>query len=1596
MSQKQENDECPMWTCKCGKEILKSATGAISTHINSAECAKNLRAKQKKEKDKNTQPSIETFFNNKKQPIKLAPKDATTELNNVKATTDNNTNSKSHQESNHKLNQESKQESKQENDIYLDHRIVVIDENNIVVDVEDAGKVQVFFCEGIIPDILREEMLKRDDANGFIDAYLPWQKVKDKKRNWWISGNAFHHIGCRGIVIDPLNEMQCNAKCHSLLVNKNLYTLLKESFHLYDSQHNTKLNLHTAIDKLEQNRVEIVKLRSKVQARERRIQNQIVQITIIKRITTNVVLCGGSQTSKILQQYSSGKKSANWCLNKLVLFIDGKYKSKNYDHDDFIKATMCFILGGGGCFDYMHGMGMVMAKSTVKSKIKEYFKGSDGIIFDIEGLNEFNVTKRFKDILEIQGMTLIEDSNDMDMDIDGRDTKYTIQDGPIVVTIKMDEMYHAKKVEVYWDSELNKNVLIGIGAEEFDSTEHIKYLQNKSDCDLVINQLTGDDDRLTLSQLCNVVHITLQTPDAKPHNTYILSATFHSGLSAPAYHAKSIKSLSTITETFTGVVGLTLSSDNASAARKSQRSNMKESNEHIECGNQMPCVPTRTGYNKMIFTLDERHGIKSTFGCINRKGSKIYKHTITMDFIKRCGNKLRIWQDVDIMSEFSEFNYLFVCYGKDQMNVPNVLKFNKCCLEMIKSKNTELLKQLLSENDSKKINKFVVYVKIDAPYVSTLFDREASWQDILFRFATSAFAMQFFFNRNGNKFETSENFYAKQQTAKGIFQLVCSLLKDESVTMHINEFRLYLLHIQSQSLENLFGRVRVTHNGPITALVLKDLLKKQDIIQCCLNECPQYEIKNQRLHGLERINENTVKSPFLNDCNPANAYKSALSYVKKIIKENIPELYDECIHFFSLKLSWLKTEKHDYEVSRNYNDESEDEKANADVDIDIEFDLNCNADKYRVEIAKAKRDIYNEIGMHFRHDLGLRNIATSSFEKDNKQSIIQTSTGPIGMQKYLNTHVNYPLNHGYKAQQISKDRLRGVAGYLSKKKGNTVITSNVSNSDSQCDELNHLFVESDFVLIVANESNTKHHFIGFPVRAYRKGTNDTYNTLDVNEMNRDDICIDMLPVKIKTIKTHKQWFKIDEKDFQKVYSETKNKNYQYMISDFPITNAVRIQHEINDNDVLLVNKRMIECAISSLKKCGATQMNNLNVITYDIDPLLIDDDDTKQIQMINKKKEKKRTKNKTTRKTNNKQLNDKSDDNKIIIVSNTTIPCLLCEDNRYILAQDLLLHNSYHFIRFDTETNQYEITLPTPTKKYEFPGDKTVVIVDIPLNERKQIEPDTCCICLSGNCERGYDKKNKFATSDCQLFTRFGLKQARKISDSIPTTNIMLPCDQNECDKSIYKYLHNAHYEALHPTSILSDNAKVTQTEMKKAYNVFQKWKKGKTRKPKHGPGYELLIPYTKLKEEFSAKQQKSSNKYSIKSHANPKRKRNDNNDNAIVENQIDENEIVIVENEIVNVEKEIAELKGNDNENSLNDGKKAGHLVNDLIALVNVQSDAQKGQKRGFSKMISDHSPSKQKIPQALKKLRVKSPVKDSGIKKKKKKKRRKKKKKS
>ncbi len=66
MSQKQENDECPMWTCKCGKEILKSATGAISTHIDSAECAKNLRAKQKKEKDKNTQPSIETFFNNKK------------------------------------------------------------------------------------------------------------------------------------------------------------------------------------------------------------------------------------------------------------------------------------------------------------------------------------------------------------------------------------------------------------------------------------------------------------------------------------------------------------------------------------------------------------------------------------------------------------------------------------------------------------------------------------------------------------------------------------------------------------------------------------------------------------------------------------------------------------------------------------------------------------------------------------------------------------------------------------------------------------------------------------------------------------------------------------------------------------------------------------------------------------------------------------------------------------------------------------------------------------------------------------------------------------------------------------------------------------------------------------------------------------------------------------------------------------------------------------------------------------------------------------------------------------------------------------------
>eukprot|EP01083_Nonionella_stella_P193158 713687_1 len=189
---------------------------------------------------------------------------------------------------------------------------------------------------------------------------------------------------------------------------------------------------------------------------------------------------------------------------------NGPNHDTSTDRDDFVKGVICFIMGGSACFDHMHKMGFVMSSQSVRQKIKLHFRASEGIIFDVCGLNPSNVTKRFKHILECDGVKLKpygeEKSNACDDDIDA----FKIIGKGVIVNVKSDEMYHAKKLEVSFDPETQRNMIIGRGAEHYSSLKHTEYVQNETDCRLVISQLNDEDDAIGISQLLNVVQVTIQ------------------------------------------------------------------------------------------------------------------------------------------------------------------------------------------------------------------------------------------------------------------------------------------------------------------------------------------------------------------------------------------------------------------------------------------------------------------------------------------------------------------------------------------------------------------------------------------------------------------------------------------------------------------------------------------------------------------------------------------------------------------------------------------------------------------------------------------------------------------------------------------------------------------------------------------------------------------------------------------------------------------------------------------------------------------------------------------------------------------------------
>eukprot|EP01083_Nonionella_stella_P193159 713689_1 len=239
------------WTCDCGAEIsapAKNMEGAKRTHLNSK------RHKQAMTDRANKQ-------SNKDRWKKWSGKESNDGVDGVMFDHNNNSNQPDvdvQMDDRHDKADAARDGVETETDnIYINHKIVTIDTNNAIIQMEEGGKVCLKRCHGIIPPSLK-------GRDVLIGRYLPFKEIqKIENRLWWISGDAFHHRNCRGLVIDEtLNNPNLNVKCAELLDDNALDNMIKEACRpRYKTQQNVRMNFDACQDKLAANAKEMARLR---------------------------------------------------------------------------------------------------------------------------------------------------------------------------------------------------------------------------------------------------------------------------------------------------------------------------------------------------------------------------------------------------------------------------------------------------------------------------------------------------------------------------------------------------------------------------------------------------------------------------------------------------------------------------------------------------------------------------------------------------------------------------------------------------------------------------------------------------------------------------------------------------------------------------------------------------------------------------------------------------------------------------------------------------------------------------------------------------------------------------------------------------------------------------------------------------------------------------------------------------------------------------------------------------------------------------------------------------------------------------------------
>ena len=147
-----------------------------------------------------------------------------------------------------------------------------------------------------------------------------------------------------------------------------------------------------------------------------------------------------------------------------------------------------------------------------------------------------------------------------------------------------------------------------------------------------------------------------------------------------------------------------------------------------------------------------------------------------MDFIKSLVREY--WDELSERIPDKQSTILYILesgHKSDTMNVPNPLRFYRCCWKLSSILSTKIddgsLPQCLSPLHLTRIKCFIVFSHINYSFVVSLFDRFGTWNKSLTNLAISAFGSLILFNAEGTKYETSQTWEAKQRYFSFIFDL---------------------------------------------------------------------------------------------------------------------------------------------------------------------------------------------------------------------------------------------------------------------------------------------------------------------------------------------------------------------------------------------------------------------------------------------------------------------------------------------------------------------------------------------------------------------------------------------------------------------------------------------------------------------------------------------------------------------------------------------------------------------------------------------------------------------------------------------------------